>query len=724
MLFSSGTRIMATRPAIYRLLVHAAAWTIAVLATSPQLVITAQTSQRSGEPWELRLRYREEASPQSGRFHVLSRTESWDPRRTAIIVCDVWDSHHSYNAAQRVAEVAPRIDALLVNARRAGATIVHSPSDCMRAYEQHPARLRALAVPLATHVPPQLSDWCSRIASELSAQYPIDQSDGGDDDDPESHARWVAELRAQGRVVGTPWQRQTPLIAIDEQTDFISDQGVEVWNILESRNIDNVILCGVHTNMCVLGRPFGLRNMVAAGKRVALIRDLTDTMYNPRRWPFVNHHTGTDLVVEYIERFVCPTLTSDQLLGGEPFRFKSDDRPLLAIVMAEDEYRTETTLPAFAARYLSTDFRVELIFASDRDPNDIPGLEILEDADAAIISVRRRPLPRRQMDIVRRFVASGKPLIGVRTASHAFALRDQAVPDKLVAWPEFDQEVWGGNYSGHHPNEALPSIQIVASNAAHPILRGVVTESFLSGGSLYKTSPLAPDTTAILTGTIDGQPAEPVAWTFQRPNNGRSFYTSLGHERDFDHPAFVRLLFNGICWASNLEDRSLPQRDALEDVTAFWRPVLVPPQAEGLAVASPVSSNADKWYRCFFKLPPSKQGDSVWLRLHGAVGLSAWVNGKQVKLAADPDGNGVGEIPVAYLEPGELNVLVVRCKGDAAGQVLSEGPAIGVNGLFFNLTGRWQYRVGLDPSLAALPLPAKFGASPDAVFDFADAQQR
>jgi hypothetical protein len=58
---------------------------------------------------------------------------------------------------------------------------------------------------------------------------------------------------------------------------------------LESRRIDNVILMGVHLNMCVSGRPFGLRQMAKNGKHVVLMRDMTDTMYNPARWPFVSH---------------------------------------------------------------------------------------------------------------------------------------------------------------------------------------------------------------------------------------------------------------------------------------------------------------------------------------------------------------------------------------------------------------------------------------------------
>ncbi len=56
------------------------------------------------------------------------------------------------------------------------------------------------------------------------------------------------------------------------------------------------------------------------------MRDLTDTMYNPRMPPKVNHFTGTDLVIEFIEKHWCPSLTSDQVVGGAPFRFAADQR--------------------------------------------------------------------------------------------------------------------------------------------------------------------------------------------------------------------------------------------------------------------------------------------------------------------------------------------------------------------------------------------------------------
>lgn len=250
---------------------------------------------------------------------------TWKAERTALIVCDVWDYHHCLNAVRRLEEFAPRMNQLVKHVRGKGVTIIHAPSDCMAAYQDHPARQRALKLAGQEKLPEKIKNWCSRIPSEEKGTYPIDQSDGGEDDDPQEHAAWAQKLKSLGRNPGMPWKAQSDLITIDN-ADFISDRGDEVWKILESRKIENVLLVGVHVNMCVLGRPFGLRQMVRNGKNAVLVRDMTDAMYNPARWPFVDHFTGTDLVIGHIEKYVCPTTTSDQFLGGKPFRSKFDTR--------------------------------------------------------------------------------------------------------------------------------------------------------------------------------------------------------------------------------------------------------------------------------------------------------------------------------------------------------------------------------------------------------------
>ena len=538
---------------------HHPAW-VTIIAVGWVLSVSlvtgvAPAAEPSPSALKLHLRSRVETSKGSGRYHTLTHVETWDARHTAVIICDVWDLHHCLNAVRRIKEFAPRLDRFVAEARQRGATIIHEPSECMDAYRNHPARLHALAIPRAHDLPKDIGTWCSRIPAEERGRYPIDQTDGGEDDDLTEHAAWAETLRRMGRNPKAPWKKESDLLTI-APGDFISDKGDEIWSILQSRGLDHVVLAGVHANMCVLGRPFGLRQMAKNGKKVVLVRDLTDTMYNPKSWPYVSHFTGTDLIVEHIEKFVCPTITSDQLLGGKPFRFMHDTRPNVAIVMAEDEYKTNETLPAFAARYLGKDFRVSLVFDSATDHDDLPGLEVLNDADVLLLSVRRRLLRPEQMAIIRRFVQAGKPVIGIRTACHAFGLRAGPPPKGHVAWTTLDREVFGGNYHNHYGNtgpKSPPTRVRVAPAAEHnPLLAGVRRDEFAVRGSLYRMSPVEPGAKLLMTGHVGTNPPEPVTWTFTRRDGGRSFYTSLGHPDDFTLPAVQHLLRNAVYWAASL----------------------------------------------------------------------------------------------------------------------------------------------------------------------------
>ncbi|MEO9592001.1 hypothetical protein [Rhodopirellula bahusiensis] len=273
----------------------------------------------------LELKLQSQSKTDAGDFVIQNDEVTWDPTQTAIIVCDVWDYHHCFNAVGRLNEMAPTMNEVIAESRRRGVTIIHAPSGCVDFYKNTAGRKRAMEAPLASNLPDEIGAWCYTIPAEEDAKYPVDQSDGGEDDDPEEHAAWAAKLESIGRDPKQPWKRQLKTIDIDQSVDYITDQGDEVWNILESRKIDNVILLGVHTNMCVLGRPFGLRQMAKNGKNVVLMRDMTDSMYNPKMWPYVSHFEGTRRVISHIEQYVCPTITSDQVIGGELFRFAGDE---------------------------------------------------------------------------------------------------------------------------------------------------------------------------------------------------------------------------------------------------------------------------------------------------------------------------------------------------------------------------------------------------------------
>jgi nicotinamidase-related amidase len=254
---------------------------------------------------EIKLRSRDETAEGSGKFVAATEAVHWDPHKTAVVICDMWDNHWCRAAAQRVAEMAPRMNQVVARLRERGVLIIHCPGETMRYYSDHPARKAVLAARPAD-LPKR------RTAAIPAGRFPIDDSDGGCPDEPRC-------------PMGQVWQREIAALEI-KPGDGISDHGDEVYNFLRQKGVENVIVMGVHTNMCVLNRPYGIKALLAKGLRVALVRDLTDTMYNPRMPPHVDHFTGTDLVIEYIEKYWCPSFTSDQILGGTPFRFAADHR--------------------------------------------------------------------------------------------------------------------------------------------------------------------------------------------------------------------------------------------------------------------------------------------------------------------------------------------------------------------------------------------------------------
>ena len=301
--------------------------------------------------------------------------EQWLPQHSAIIVCDMWDLHHCKNAVTREGEMAPRMNAVIEKARNEGVLIIHAPSSCMKPYEGAPARERAKSAPQANRLPDKIAEWCKQIPAEEMTVYPIDQTDGGEDDDPAEHAAWAKELEAKGLNPRAPWTKQIDVLRIDQEKDAISDSGVEIWNLLEARGIQNVILMGVHVNMCVAGRPFGLRQLAKNGKHVTLMRDMTDAMYNPQRWPFVSHQRGTELFIEHVESRICPTITSDQILGGQPFAFSkaTAGAKRLQILLLGDS-STEAIIPKkVAPKEPQFEDVIRMLLASGKDmpPADV-----------------------------------------------------------------------------------------------------------------------------------------------------------------------------------------------------------------------------------------------------------------------------------------------------------------------------------------------------------------
>ena len=209
---------------------------------------------------------------------------------SALLICDMWDKHWCKTATQRFDTIAKQMVSVVNAARDKGVQIIHSPSDCTDFYKETSQRRRIQQLP---HVEPP------KPFQIDEPPLPIDASDGGCEDIPPCQSYGA-------------WTRQHPAIPIAEN-DVISDNGAEIYNLLHACGIQHLIIMGVAVNMCILGRSFGIRQMTRWGVECILVRDLTDAMYNPKMPPFVSHDQGTELVVQHIEKYWCPSILSENL---------------------------------------------------------------------------------------------------------------------------------------------------------------------------------------------------------------------------------------------------------------------------------------------------------------------------------------------------------------------------------------------------------------------------
>jgi type 1 glutamine amidotransferase len=217
-------------------------------------------------------------------------------------------------------------------------------------------------------------------------------------------------------------------------------------------------------------------------------------------------------------------------------------KPKIVMLSGSFEYKSDASLTAFQAHLeKTTPFEAVIVSAkSDKDPT-LPGIEAIDEADVVLFFTRRLQVEGADLDRIKKVVAAGKPIVGVRTASHGFQ-----------KWLEMDKLVFGGDYKNHHKQNIEATIRPVSETAkTHPVLDGV--SEFRTLGGLYKNPAVNPDVTVLLIGTT-GAITEPVAWVRERTLRPgltqRVFYTSLGTPADFETPEFVRLLTNGILWAA------------------------------------------------------------------------------------------------------------------------------------------------------------------------------
>ena len=222
-------------------------------------------------------------------------------------------------------------------------------------------------------------------------------------------------------------------------------------------------------------------------------------------------------------------------VAAEP---KSDPaKPVrVCLISGCNTYHSEKSLPPFQ-EWLEKNYNIKCTRIV-RQGDELPGLEKLDNCDVAFVFFKRMNLKGEQLERFQKYVRSGKPIVAVRTASHA-----------VQTWLEFDREVLGGNYQGHYAKDPDTTIEFTAAGKSHPILKDVKLTS--APGPLYKNTGHAEDIKLLLTGSNPGQ-VEPLAWT-REIKGGRLFYTSLGDPKTFEDPEFRKMLAQAIFWTVRQE---------------------------------------------------------------------------------------------------------------------------------------------------------------------------
>jgi len=288
---------------------------------------------------------------------------------------------------------------------------------------------------------------------------------------------------------------------------------------------------------------------------------------------------------------VLPLLLAPPVRAADPWVvYEGSDGPgqgkRVVLISGDEEYRSEEALPQLA-KILATrhGFTCTVLFAIGRDgtidpdrTDNIPGLRTLRSADLMIIATRFRNLPDDQMKEVVDYVESGRPIIGMRTATHAFNLKSPTYAKyswNNKEWPGgFGRQVLGEtwvNHHGHHGKESTRGI-IAPGAKDHPILRGIKDGDIWGPTDVYEAHPPADCTVLVLGQVLKGMkptdepvagkkndPMMPIAWvrtyTGTRGKPARIFCTTMGAATDLESEGTRRLLVNAAYWAVGLEDR-------------------------------------------------------------------------------------------------------------------------------------------------------------------------
>ena len=278
----------------------------------------------------------------------------------------------------------------------------------------------------------------------------------------------------------------------------------------------------------------------------------------------------------------------------------------IVLVSGDEEYRSEEALPQLA-RILSTHhgFKCTVLFAID--PKDgtinpdrrdnIPGLEALGTADLMVIFTRFRDLPDDQMKHIVDYVESGRPLVAMRTATHAFDLKTSQTY-RRYSWNSreweggFGRQVLGETWINHHGRHGEQSTRgvVALEEQNHPILRGIHDGDIWVPTDVYEIRlPLPGDSQPLILGQVlegmqaaDGpvvgkqnDPMMPVAWVKSykgaQGKTARIFTTTMGAAQDLQSEGLRRLLVNACFWALGMESK-IPARTNV-DVVGEYKPL-------------------------------------------------------------------------------------------------------------------------------------------------------
>ena len=248
-----------------------------------------------------------------------------------------------------------------------------------------------------------------------------------------------------------------------------------------------------------------------------------------------------------------------------PNFLNAQKKPLVVFVCGDHEYSGEVTLP-FIAQELEKNYNIntKVLKASPNQNSEknIPGLEILKEADLAIFYLRWRQLPEDQLAYIDEYLKSGKPIMGFRTSTHAFNFPKGHPSERWNAFGEFalnGPPGWGGKAGHtHYGHKSTTDVSVIDGSKKHPILNGVAP-NFHVNSWLYHVLPNFPSKGSewLLMGkSVDPDKVavdNPVAWVGKNSFGAKVFTTTIGHPEDFSVEAFQRLVINAIHWELGLK---------------------------------------------------------------------------------------------------------------------------------------------------------------------------